>query len=95
MGFLKRDGDFVPFISEGSITSQTVIACFDYFAERLRRKTVVVIDRASIHTSQDFEKCLQRWRQQGLHVYYLPSYSPELNLTQGISGAGSSTIGCP
>ena len=82
LGLLRRDGDFVPFTSEESITSETVIACLDYFAKRLSRKTVVVIDNAPVHTSGAVKARLAAWERQGLHLYFLPSYSPELNLIE-------------
>jgi transposase len=28
---------------------------------------------------EDMEKHRRRWARQGLHLYYLPPYSPELN----------------
>lgn len=82
LGFLRRDGDFVPFTSEETVTSETVIACLDYFAQRLPRKTVLVIDNAPVHTSGAIKARLSEWARQGLHLYFLPSYSPELNLIE-------------
>lgn len=82
LGLLRRDGDFVPFTSEESITSETVIACLDYFARGLSRKTVVVIDNAPVHTSGAIKARLAQWERQGLHLKFLPSYAPELNLIE-------------
>jgi hypothetical protein len=39
-------------------------------AKRLK-KTVVVIDKASVHTSEEFEECLPRWKKKGLIIKYL------------------------
>src|SRR5256886_5774839 len=47
-----------------------------------RKKTVVVIDNASVHTSEEFEECLPRWKKQGLIIKSLSTYSPELNLIE-------------
>jgi len=44
------------------------------------KKTVVVMDNASIHTSEEFEECLPQWKKKGLIIKYLTPYSPELNL---------------
>src|SRR5215467_3242852 len=46
------------------------------------KKTVVVIDNASVHTSEEFEECLPRWKKKGLIIKYLSTYSPELNLIE-------------
>ena len=44
-----------------------------------RHKTTVVIDNASIHTSDQFEENILKWKEQELFLKFLPSYSPELN----------------
>ena len=82
LGLLRCDGDFVPFTSDEPITSETVIACLDYFAERLSRKTVVIIDNAPVHTSGVVKARLGEWERRGLHLKFLSSYSPELNLIE-------------
>src|SRR6516164_11826852 len=51
-------------------------------AKRSRKKTVVVMDNASIHTSEAFEECLPQWKKKGLIIKYLTPYSPELNLIE-------------
>lgn len=82
LGFLKRDNTFVPYVVEGSVSTETVIACMDAFAARLSKATVLVIDRASIHTAKAFKAALWRWQAKGLRLFFLPSYSPELNLIE-------------
>lgn len=87
LGFMQRSLRFTPFVVEGSICSQTVIACIDAFAKTeiskgLRRQTVLVLDNAPVHTSKAFEKARRRWLGKGLVVKHLPSYSPELNLIE-------------
>ena len=45
--------------------------------EHKRRHLVVVMDQAPCHTSKKVQRFIER--QQRLHVFFLPSYSPELN----------------
>ncbi|HET8669216.1 MAG TPA: IS630 family transposase [Candidatus Saccharimonadales bacterium] len=80
LGFMNRQNDLHPFLFEGSIHTGVVIACFDAFCQTLTKKTVVVIDNASIHTSEAFEDRLPYWKKKGLTIKYLPPYAPELNL---------------
>jgi hypothetical protein len=40
---------------------------------------VVVLDNASIHISHVLKGARARLRRKGIHLYYLPPYSPELN----------------
>ncbi len=82
LGFLSPDNTFHSFVCEWSITSEVVIACFDYLSEQIMQETWVVLDNASIHTSDAFEECLPRWKAKGLFIQRTPAYSPELNLIE-------------
>ena len=82
LGFLSPDMLFHSFVFECSVNSDVVIACFDYVSERITQETWVVIDNASMHTSDAFEECIERWEAKGLFVSRLPAYSPELNLIE-------------
>ena len=82
LGFMNRKNDLHPFMFEESIHTGVVIACFDAFCQTITKKTVVVIDNASIHTSEEFEDRIAYWKKQGLIIKYLPPYSPELNLIE-------------
>ena len=73
---------FHAFVFEGSITSDVVIACFEYISARITQETWVVIDNAPMHTSDAFEEYIEQWEAKGLFVYRLPAYSPELNLIE-------------
>jgi transposase len=82
LGFMNRHNDLHPFMFEEAIHTGVVIACFDAFCHTITKKTVVVIDNASIHTSEEFEDRIPYWKKQGLLLKYLPPYSPELNLIE-------------
>jgi transposase len=82
LGFFNTDNDLTPFCVEGRVTSDLVIGCFDLFCETILRKTVVIMDNAPIHTSQAFQDKIPLWEQKGLFLYFLPGYSPELNLIE-------------
>lgn len=82
LGWLSSDQSFDCCTVEGSVNSACVAACFDAFCERLRRTTVVVLDNSPTHTSAEFRQNLPRWEAQGLECYYVPPYSPELNLIE-------------
>ncbi len=82
LGFFTTDNDLTPFCVEGSVTTDTVIGCFDLFCQTITRKTMIIIDNAPIHTSQAFQEKRDAWEQMGLFLYFLPGYSPELNLIE-------------
>ena len=70
---------FESFVFEGAIDSNVVIGCFDLIAQNLKQKTVVVIDNAPIHHSEEFTEKIEEWAELGLEIYYLPTYCPSLN----------------
>ena len=81
LGFLNRQNDLATYTFEGRIDSEVVIACIDDFCQDLRKKTVIVMDQASIHTSKEFTAkcCMEREQPRD---FYLPPYSPELNIIE-------------
>jgi len=82
LGFYSRDSQLDSYVFEGPIDSHVVAGCFDLFCERLTKPTVVVLDNASIHTSDEFEERIEAWARRGLTLKYLPPYCPELNLIE-------------
>lgn len=82
LGFLSCDQQFYYETVDGWVNSEHVIACFDNFAQQLEKPTVVIIDNASIHTSKAFKARAEKWEEAGLTLFYLPTYSPELNLIE-------------
>ena len=82
LGFLNRNNDLQAYMFEQSTHSGVVIACFDAFCQTIKKTTVVVLDNASSHTSEEFEDRIPSWKKKGLILKYLASYSPELNLIE-------------
>lgn len=83
LGFLDYQGNgFDPYLVEGGVDADTVIACMDSFCDKLTRPTTVVIDNAPVHTSGLFQSMIPGWEQRNLYLWFLPPYSPELNLIE-------------
>ena len=82
LGFFNTDNDFQSFIFQSSVDTSLIVDCFNMFAKTISQKTVVVIDNAPTHTSDEFEDWIEEWKQMGLFIKYLPEYSPELNLIE-------------
>jgi transposase len=82
LGFCNKQQDFYTTTVQGYVDSEIVIAFFDQFCETLDKKTVVIVDNASMHTSSKFKAKLGAWKASGLTVKYLPTYSPELNIIE-------------
>lgn len=82
LGFFYEDNRFEGYLQQGAMSSAMLIACVDEFAHGLTRKTVLIMDNASTHTSALFQSRLANWRLQGLYIQYIPAYCPELNLIE-------------
>jgi transposase len=82
LGFLNKRNELDAYTFEGTVTSDVVIHCIDDFCKHLPGPTVVVTDNASIHTSEAFQAKIPGWEKKGLAIFYLPEYSPELNLIE-------------
>lgn len=69
----------------GKITSETVLEMLEETAENaatLPIPSVLVIDNASIHTAKIIQAKRPEWEEKKLFLYFLPTYSPELNLIE-------------
>ena len=67
-------------------TEETINAAFvseqlDALSRTLRRLTVVVLDNASVHAKAVRERG-RVWQERGLFVFFLPPYSPQLNIAE-------------
>jgi transposase len=82
VGFLNVDNEFQAYTFECSLDSAIMIACIDEFCKQVTKPTVLVMDQASIHTSDAFTERLPAWKAQGIEIFHLPVYSPELNLIE-------------
>lgn len=82
LGFLNRQNDLQTYTIEGRIDSEVIIACIDDFCEYIHKKTVIVMDQSSLHTSKEFTAKLAEWQDKNVEIFYLPPYSPELNLIE-------------
>lgn len=81
LGLMSRGNRLHSYVSTQSITSEVVIACVDAFFPTLTKRTVIVVDQASIHTSDAIHDKLEEWQQRNIEIFQLQSYSPQLNLT--------------
>lgn len=82
VGFLSRTQQLHAWLFEASINSDVVIACLDAISEMITKETVVVMDNASFHTSDAVKEKQDDWEAKGLTLFFLPPYSPQLNLIE-------------
>jgi putative transposase len=72
---------------EGAYRSGEVMGYLDALAEEAENaaeEVVVVLDNASFHTAKVVSERREGWEAKGLRLYFLPAYSPHLNLIEGV-----------
>ena len=80
LGALRHDGPLTWTTQQRPTTRDDVIAFFDDVAALPHKvPRIVLIDNAGIHKGGPIDKKRRQWAKQGLYLYYLPPYSPELN----------------
>jgi transposase len=82
VGLMNRKNDLHPYMFEQSINTSVIVACLNDFCQKIKKKTMVVMDNSSLHTSEEFEDYIAQWKKKGLHIKYLIPYAPELNLIE-------------
>lgn len=55
---------------------------FDDLSFKIRKQTFIVLDCARVHTAKIIKERLEYWQQRGLYIFYLPPYSPHLNIAE-------------
>ena len=81
-GLLSKNGELEGYECKGSMTSEAMIAFIDDFIQDRKQRTVIVLDNAPIHKSDLFMEAKQKWEEQDLHIFFLPTYSPHLNIIE-------------
>lgn len=77
---ISRNNKYHGFTSTESINSDRFIEYMDEYTLTLKKLTVLVLDNASIHKSKKVKERVEDWKKRGLYIFYLPPYSPHLNL---------------
>ena len=79
---MNRHQQLSSYPTQGHVNADFVIRCLDDFCSTLTQPTVVVLDNASWHTAQTIQDRREAWQEKGLFLFYLPTYSPHLNLIE-------------
>ena len=81
-GMITRDNRYEGFITEGRMTADKVVSFLDDFSFRISKDTFVVLDNATIHRNRWIKELRPIWEKRGLFIFYLPPYSPHLNIAE-------------
>ena len=78
---LNCEGKF--WTNEKAIRTEFVIDCLEeWLVGKDEKPRVLVLDNARIHRSKKMQACLAEWEEKGLYIFFLPPYSPHLNMIE-------------
>ena len=79
---LSRDNRCLAQTTPDTITGGFVAEQLDRLSLGLHKPTVVVLDNAPVHRGKEVGQWQQVWQGRGLFVFFLPPYSPQLNIAE-------------
>ena len=81
-GVFRADNFCVTHESADNINADFLIRSINDFCRYVKKPTVLVLDNAPTHRSEKFIAQMAKWMDQGLYIFFLPKYSPHLNLAE-------------
>lgn len=89
LGIYERGKSFNYALAIGSFEQDTFLKILEKEVEEAARyksktglETVIVMDNYSVHKAHRIREREKEWQAQGLYLFFLPTYSPELNLIE-------------
>jgi transposase len=82
LGFITRDNRFVYKTTQNKIDADFILEQIENFSWTISKPTVLVIDNAPVHRAKKIKERIPFWSERGLTIFYLPTYSPQLNIAE-------------
>lgn len=80
LGFITKDLQKAFYEFEGSINEDLFISIIeDFIVNHLTKKTILILDKCSAHTSIKVISKIKQWKEKNLFIQFLPTASSELN----------------
>ncbi|MBB3188474.1 transposase [Microbacter margulisiae] len=79
---IDRRNHYQGFTTTESITADKVVDFLDAFSFHVREQTFVVLDNATVHRNHKIRELRPVWEKRELFLFYLPPYSPYLNIAE-------------
>lgn len=79
---ISRQNEIIYCTTEQNITADFMIEQLEQLSMSIIKPTVIVLDNARIHTARKVKERFRDWQTRGLYIFYLPAYSPHLNIAE-------------
>ena len=83
-GLLSYEGKLTSYTTTSRVDSSQLIEWLSDFAQSQTKRTVVVMDNAPWHRSAKMEQQREKWKADGLEIFFLPPYCPHLNIIEAL-----------
>ena len=81
-GMIDRRNRYERFTTTENMTADKVANFLDRMSLRISKRTFVVLDNASVHRCRLMREFRPLWEKRGLFLFFLPPYSPHLNIAE-------------
>ena len=81
-GMIDRNNRYEGFSTTENMTADKVADFLDRLSLRIRKNTFVVLDNATVHRCKLMRELRPIWEKRGLFLFFLPPYSPHLNIAE-------------
>lgn len=83
-GIIDYESNYNGFTTTQPITSMEIVDYLDRFSHKIKKNTFLVLDNANIHRSKLMMEFRTIWEKRGLFIFFLPPYSPQLNIAETV-----------
>lgn len=81
-GMVDRNNRYEGFSTTENMTADKIADFIDRLSLRIRKDTFIVLDNASVHRCKLMRELRPIWERRGLFLFFLPPYSPHLNIAE-------------
>lgn len=81
-GMVDRNNRYEGFSTTDNMTSDKIADFIDRLSLRICKDTFIVLDNASVHRCKLMKELRPIWEKRGLFLFFLPPYSPHLNIAE-------------
>jgi len=81
-GFISRANRLIFEMTSAQITGEFVVGQIEKLLDTITKPTVIVLDNAPSNRNRKMRQRMPFWEARGLYIFYLPVYSPHLNIAE-------------
>jgi transposase len=81
-GLINRQSQCYWQVTEENINTEFILNFLEQLSFKISRTTFIVLDNARIHKTKDSRQRIPYWQKRGLFLFFLPPYSPHLNIAE-------------